>query len=83
MLISPFLCLVVPEQYFKNLNYELPPGESIADWLIDISSGRLGWTAAPSPDSPPPSQTEEEGETTKESGDPDLADSKHLSLIHI
>lgn len=32
------------EQYFKNLGYELPPGESIADWLIDISSGRLEQT---------------------------------------
>ena len=27
--------------YFRNLNYTLPPGESLADWLIDISSGRL------------------------------------------
>ena len=32
------------EQYFKDLHYDLPPGESIADWLIDISSGRLGPT---------------------------------------
>ena len=29
------------EPYFGNLNYELPKGESVADWLIDISSGRL------------------------------------------
>lgn len=29
------------ETYFSNLNYNLPPGESVADWLIDISSGRL------------------------------------------
>lgn len=28
-------------KYFLRLDYELPPGESIADWLIDISSGRL------------------------------------------
>jgi hypothetical protein len=27
--------------YFKRLNYLLPEGESVADWLIDISSGRL------------------------------------------
>jgi hypothetical protein len=27
--------------YFKRLNYSLPEGESVADWLIDISSGRL------------------------------------------
>lgn len=27
--------------YFTNLGYTLPPGESVADWLIDISSGRL------------------------------------------
>jgi hypothetical protein len=27
--------------YFYNLNYLLPQGESVADWLIDISSGRL------------------------------------------
>ncbi|CAB9510243.1 Putative white-brown complex homolog protein 30 [Seminavis robusta] len=29
------------EKYFKKLNYQLPPGESVADWLIDISSGRM------------------------------------------
>ena len=28
-------------EYFENLSYSLPPGESVADWLIDISSGRL------------------------------------------
>lgn len=28
-------------QYFNRLNYNLPEGESVADWLIDISSGRL------------------------------------------
>ena len=27
--------------YFESLGYELPPGESIADWLIDISTGRV------------------------------------------
>lgn len=32
------------EAYFTKLHYVLPPGESIADWLIDISSGRLGPT---------------------------------------
>jgi ABC-type multidrug transport system ATPase subunit len=29
------------ETYFRRLNYNLPQGESVADWLIDISSGRL------------------------------------------
>jgi energy-coupling factor transporter ATP-binding protein EcfA2 len=29
------------EAYFTQLDYRLPPGESVADWLIDISSGRL------------------------------------------
>ena len=29
------------EPYFGKLNYLLPKGESVADWLIDISSGRL------------------------------------------
>merc|ERR1712238_161998 len=29
------------EPYFGRLNYHLPLGESVADWLIDISSGRL------------------------------------------
>jgi ABC-type multidrug transport system ATPase subunit len=29
------------ETYFGRLNYNLPQGESVADWLIDISSGRL------------------------------------------
>jgi len=29
------------ESYFGRLNYTLPQGESVADWLIDISSGRL------------------------------------------
>jgi ABC-2 type transporter len=29
------------ESYFCRLNYFLPAGESMADWLIDISSGRL------------------------------------------
>lgn len=29
------------EPYFGKLNYVLPKGESVADWLIDISSGRL------------------------------------------
>lgn len=32
------------ETYFNKLSYELPPGESLADWLIDISSGRLAPT---------------------------------------
>ena len=27
--------------YFRGLNYTMPIGESLADWLIDISSGRL------------------------------------------
>jgi hypothetical protein len=27
--------------YFQDLFYNLPAGESVADWLIDISSGRL------------------------------------------
>ena len=26
--------------YFSALGYQLPPGESVADWLIDISTGR-------------------------------------------
>ena len=26
--------------YFSELGYQLPPGESVADWLIDISTGR-------------------------------------------
>jgi energy-coupling factor transporter ATP-binding protein EcfA2 len=34
------------ENYFSNLNYSLPPGESVADWLIDIASGRLEPIAA-------------------------------------
>ena len=34
--------------YFNTLRYTLPIGESVADWLIDISSGRL------EPDSPSP-----------------------------
>ena len=29
------------EDYFGTLHYKLPPGESVADWLIDISCGRL------------------------------------------
>lgn len=29
------------ESYFDRLEYKLPKGESVADWLIDISSGRL------------------------------------------
>eukprot|EP00529_Nitzschia_sp_RCC80_P002293 CAMPEP_0113480212 /NCGR_PEP_ID=MMETSP0014_2-20120614/21752_1 /TAXON_ID=2857 /ORGANISM="Nitzschia sp." /LENGTH=1932 /DNA_ID=CAMNT_0000373621 /DNA_START=203 /DNA_END=6001 /DNA_ORIENTATION=- /assembly_acc=CAM_ASM_000159 len=29
------------EAYFNRLHYTLPAGESVADWLIDISSGRL------------------------------------------
>lgn len=27
--------------YFSRANYDLPEGESLADWLIDISSGDL------------------------------------------
>jgi len=27
--------------YFTNLHYILPPSESVADWLLDISSGHL------------------------------------------
>ena len=27
--------------YFRSLHYSLPTGESLADWLIDVSSGRL------------------------------------------
>jgi NADH:ubiquinone oxidoreductase subunit K len=29
------------DPYFTALGYTLPPGESIADWLIDISTGRI------------------------------------------
>jgi hypothetical protein len=29
------------QSYFEALNYSLPLGESVADWMIDISSGRL------------------------------------------
>ena len=29
------------QTYFTNLGYKLPEGESVADWLIDISSGQL------------------------------------------
>lgn len=35
----------VAKDYFINLGYELGEGESIADWLIDISSGELGPTS--------------------------------------
>lgn len=35
------------EDYFNKLHYNLPAGESIADWLIDISSGRLEPSNAP------------------------------------
>ena len=34
------------EPYFGILNYKLPKGESVADWLIDISSGRLEQSSA-------------------------------------
>jgi hypothetical protein len=27
--------------YFNRLHYSLPSGESVADWMVDISSGRL------------------------------------------
>jgi len=27
--------------YFESMGYELPEGESVADWMIDISSGQL------------------------------------------
>lgn len=39
------------EAYFMRVNYTLPPGESVADWLIDISSGRLEPDKAPSSES--------------------------------
>jgi ABC-type multidrug transport system ATPase subunit len=29
------------QDYFSNLEYVLPQGEALADWLIDISSGRI------------------------------------------
>ena len=29
------------EEYFTNLGFMMPRGESIADWLIDISSGQI------------------------------------------
>ena len=29
------------KSYFQSKGYELPEGESVADWLIDISSGQL------------------------------------------
>lgn len=28
------------QNYIERLNYRLPPGDSVADWLIDVSSGR-------------------------------------------
>ena len=31
-------------KYFTKMNYALPEGESLADWLIDISSGELSST---------------------------------------
>ena len=30
------------QSYFERLGYTLPPGENIADWMLDISSGQLG-----------------------------------------
>ncbi len=33
------------KDYFINLGYELGEGESIADWMIDISSGEVGPTS--------------------------------------
>lgn len=30
------------QAYFENIGYTLPPGESVSDWLLDISSGQLG-----------------------------------------
>mmetsp|Transcript_10771 Transcript_10771/g.22367 ORF Transcript_10771/g.22367 Transcript_10771/m.22367 type:complete len:602 (-) Transcript_10771:246-2051(-) len=38
------------EPYFGTLNYVLPKGESVADWLIDISSGRLESNSTESPE---------------------------------
>ena len=38
------------EPYFGTLNYKIPKGESVADWLIDISSGRLEPTVTSSLD---------------------------------
>ena len=32
--------------YFTDLDYHLPVGEALADWLIDISTGRLNQKAA-------------------------------------
>ena len=29
------------EEYFTKMSYVLPSGEGVADWLIDVSSGRL------------------------------------------
>lgn len=29
------------EEYFTKMHYVLPSGEGVADWLIDVSSGRL------------------------------------------
>jgi ABC-type multidrug transport system ATPase subunit len=28
------------QSYIERLNFRLPPGDSVADWLIDVSSGR-------------------------------------------
>ena len=31
----------VSESYFTSLGYNLPPGESLADWIIYINTGRI------------------------------------------
>ena len=76
------------EQYFKNLCYELPPGESIADWLIDISSGRLEQTTKEEKRSskgvksslmPTPEEGSEEASSVSEQEQPLVNGAGHLN----
>jgi ABC-type multidrug transport system ATPase subunit/Ca2+-binding EF-hand superfamily protein len=38
------------DPYFTSLGYKLPLGESVADWLIDISTGRVAADSVPEDD---------------------------------
>jgi ABC-type multidrug transport system ATPase subunit/Ca2+-binding EF-hand superfamily protein len=52
-------------EYFTSLGYSLPQGESLADWLIDISTGRVAVDSVPETIQEDDTNMDEENQTLR------------------
>lgn len=65
------------DPYFKSLGYVLPPGESVADWLIDISTGRIAVENSPE------RQDEEEVDVSKPRSEPNMSRGMSIQSLRL